>query len=904
MTRRAVSVGALAGEVAQHLIGCAQPGGAESRPLCLVPNSGVAATLRAEILRRLGGAPCWMPQFIVFHHLESVAATLGERSGALLAACADQAEPDSINDSDVRLRRLLHELLSEKGFFPARSGLQFTDMIAGLFQELTDANISLPESEKELLSELNIASDQIVAHSALSFEATLVAELWAAATSKDDPLLSATAGFIKAAEARQAPVVAVDNGRMTHRISEFLRRTNATVFEPKPGDAAQFLEGLWNPAAEAAEPGEGLVRHFSGYRLVATDSLERAAQAALLEIQQHLSEGRTSIAMIAFDRVLTRRVRALCERENILVDDDTGWIAATILAGATLTECLALATADTPNLDEWADFILAPGTFEGVANMGDKVPAAQALQLLAMEKKAPKLSELEESEEPVLAAAAAEIGALRRHLLGDDAQKRRKPIEWWLARTVELASGKGPGGGILGLFFAQDAVAQRLLRLLKRYADALPDDGSGRAASAVEFRAWLSHILENNTIRPSDIDSTVVITPFERAWLCRFDAAVLLGVDSRTLPSVPSFAVLNSTLRRQLGLEDRDAMIDRQRRQLAAFFECHQHVSAVWGSPNEAGETAVDSPYLSLLAKSLAEAGVDISKKLPAIEPPSAADFAVGAEATVPKDRIPGKIRVSEYDALMACPYRYFGQSMLGLREDRPSAAASYGQAVHRILENFAKARLDERDRGAEAWTREQAEARLHALSEEEFHSDALADRIGLWQWRRTIPKLLDWEEERQAEGWELVGAEIDMSREVEVGEGIKLEVRGKADRIERKSGAESIVDYKTGSSSVSGLTKTDGERPQLGMYAFTREPKTSECVALQCREDFKSHTLNPEEYSKKLSERLVKIFAQISEGVPMPANGVSGVCRHCDISGLCRRDHWGIRPSPDGERR
>ena len=38
--------------------------------------------------------------------------------------------------------------------------------------------------------------------------------------------------------------------------------------------------------------------------------------------------------------------------------------------------------------------------------------------------------------------------------------------------------------------------------------------------------------------------------------------------------------------------------------------------------------------------------------------------------------------------------------------------------------------------------------------------------------------------------------------------------------------------------------------------------------------------------------ERLTAAFAALRAGAAMPAHGVDSVCRWCEASGLCRRDH------------
>jgi ATP-dependent helicase/nuclease subunit B len=41
------------------------------------------------------------------------------------------------------------------------------------------------------------------------------------------------------------------------------------------------------------------------------------------------------------------------------------------------------------------------------------------------------------------------------------------------------------------------------------------------------------------------------------------------------------------------------------------------------------------------------------------------------------------------------------------------------------------------------------------------------------------------------------------------------------------------------------------------------------------------------------VAARLQSDVQRIADGAPLPAIGVSAVCEHCEMRGLCRRDYW-----------
>ena len=71
---------------------------------------------------------------------------------------------------------------------------------------------------------------------------------------------------------------------------------------------------------------------------------ETLAEATATAVLQHLNAGRAPVALLAQDRVVVRRVRALLGRQGVPVLDETGWTLATTPAAAAL---MALLRANT-----------------------------------------------------------------------------------------------------------------------------------------------------------------------------------------------------------------------------------------------------------------------------------------------------------------------------------------------------------------------------------------------------------------------------------------------------------------------------------------------------------------------------------------------------------------------------
>ncbi|MGE1076359.1 hypothetical protein ACQJ22_27955, partial [Pseudomonas fragariae (ex Marin et al. 2024)] len=69
-------------------------------------------------------------------------------------------------------------------------------------------------------------------------------------------------------------------------------------------------------------------------RFTVCRDFEDEAQRSAAQVIQHVARGETPVALIALDRVLLRRVRALLDRQGMAIDDESGWMLSTTRAGA------------------------------------------------------------------------------------------------------------------------------------------------------------------------------------------------------------------------------------------------------------------------------------------------------------------------------------------------------------------------------------------------------------------------------------------------------------------------------------------------------------------------------------------------------------------------------------------
>ena len=189
-----------------------------------------------------------------------------------------------------------------------------------------------------------------------------------------------------------------------------------------------------------------------------------------------------------------------------------------------------------------------------------------------------------------------------------------------------------------------------------------------------------------------------------------------------------------------------------------------------------------------------------------------------------------------------------------------------------------------------------------------------------LRDWQKQIPSFVEWQLQREAEGWQYHDAELSVGFTIILtdADGIEreIEIAGRADRFDvntNQSNVAAVIDYKN-----QGITKIKkrAERllddPQLLIYARAvnenaiaahlpgRTIEQAEWVSLKA--DLKkakdrivrAHPVEKmpemmEQFSEQLREDLEVLWAR----KPMKAFAPDSVCQYCEARGICRKGMW-----------
>jgi ATP-dependent helicase/nuclease subunit B len=618
------------------------------------------------------------------------------------------------------------------------------------------------------------------------------------------------------------------------------------------------------------------VAHATVARRWLCDGLEGEAQAAVLAVLEALDSGHVPVALIAQDRLVVRRIRALLERAHVALRDETGWTLSTARSAARL---LALLRAADPaaGRDALLDWLKCEA-FDP--------PAVQQLE-----------AAWRRGSEPEARAQA----------LWDSAQGHLQPLRFsgyrslaaWL-RALDVAV------PAMLRSLADDAAGRPLLAAL--HLDGQSSEPAWLAAAESTqfdlpgFSSWVEATLEAASfVPPGAPDASVVITPMPSAMLRPFAAIVMPGCDNLHLgDAAVTPGLLPEPMLRDFGMNS--AQRQRARERLAFSHLLRAPNLTLLRRRSDDGEPLA----WSLLVDHAWQVRRRLGQPAPEAE---AAPLPCRVVLPAPHSRpapgastvLPSRLSASSVEALRACPYRFFALTLLGLREAPEFEAAlekrDYGTWLHGVLLRFHAARPVS---DAAATDR----ARLLAAADAEQAALAL-DAAQLLPFRAAFQSFavqyLEWLHARDAEGWRFEAGEVSLKRNDPRLQGVQLD--GRIDRIDAHAADASrqLVDYKTGSAqSLKQRVAEPLEDTQLAFYAALMADVDGKSLvraiylALDDRKPPQpiEHP-NVSASAEQLVEGLAHDLARLRAGAGLPALGEGNVCEYCEARGLCRRDHW-----------
>lgn len=605
------------------------------------------------------------------------------------------------------------------------------------------------------------------------------------------------------------------------------------------------------------------------------DGLEDEAAATAAQVIAALDAGRVPVALVALDRVLVRRVRALLERHGVRLVDETGWTLSTTRAAAALMSRLKAAApgagADTRLdwLKTWPPALARPRALEALeAAWRREVDPPAAAQALWDE-------------------AQAQLAPWRA--------RRERPLVDWLQLLADNLAQDGSRDALQ----ADAAGTQVLAALRLEAADAAWRDAAGATRlDLAGFAAWADATLEAAQFVPQPVAADVVLTPLARAIGRPFGEVVVPAADAQHLGAVePAPGLLPETMADALGVDT--ALRRRERQRLAFARLLHAPSVTLLRRQREGDEPLAPSPEVEALALAAAQRGAPWPAETAWVPAWQAVDPApVQRPLPVAAADLPSKLSASTIDTLRTCPYRFYARAVLRLYEADELEAGlekrDYGNWLHGVLHRFHRDRIV----GADDHAALQAAADAETTERDLDAAELLPFRASF---EGFAPAYLAWLAGRDAAGWRWHEGEV--ARQVLSPALAPVRLEGRLDRLDvAPDGALQLIDYKTGRTDLLKKKVAEPlEDTQLAVYAAL-EPRARSAIYLSLDDPAAPLAIEHPGVADTAAQMLGHLGAELERlraGAALPALGEGAPCDTCEARGLCRRDHWAEPEAP-----
>ncbi len=636
--------------------------------------------------------------------------------------------------------------------------------------------------------------------------------------------------------------------------------------------AAQFDERALSLALVPAESPDDAPAPPALHNAVdAEDEAQRAAACVLA----HLAAGRSPVALVAQDRVLTRRIRGMLAERGVALRDETGWTLSTTRAAASLMGLLRALPWDATT-DTVLDWLKNAPAFDASG-----VTRAE----VALRKTGVRFWRARPTTQPDIAAVAAQAEPLRSEL------QRTRPLGHWLrdVRAALQKAGQWPGlvRDIAGTALLEALHLQESSALVPQIAIPL-----SMRMSLQDFTSWVNQALESASFTPvHPPQAQVVILPLSQLLGRPMQAVVMPGCDEVRLAVSPEPPGLWTPAQRELlGLPSRAALATAARTAWN-YLLCMPHVDLLW-RVSEGGERLMPSGFvqeLLLTHKSAMAPDPRIQRQCTVQSTPRP----LPTGQTLPVARL----SASAYEDLRRCPYRFFALRQLKLQEadelESELGKRDFGNWLHTLLHHFHEALKAAPGQDLSARVAminiaaEQASTEL-GLSDSEFLPFAAI-------WPRVRSGYLQWLDKHEASGAQFEEGEV--WKDMPLG---TVTLIGKLDRIDQlPDGSHLVMDYKTEApSTTAGRIKNAHEDTQLAFYAALLTDDTLAAAYVNLGEKEATKTYEQTEIvdlRDALIQSILSDMARIAKGTPLPALGEGKACDFCAARGLCRKDFWTV---------
>jgi ATP-dependent helicase/nuclease subunit B len=799
-------------------------------------------------------------------------------------------------------------------------------------------------------------------------EAEVLLIFWRYLSDTGNPIVRkhlALAAYLQAAKQAQhsrpfiwvqtADGLASDRAVMQRFMDEYVAHAPVIDISLNWNDVGLWPEALSAGEAEASQAKQDAIHNAKAayrgqWRLLSANRFEELAWMAAKSVEQHIIAGKKNIALVAQDRLAARRTRALLARFGpaLAIRDETGWKLSTTRAAASVHSWLSLIRApkEGPSAADLLEFLQNP--FVDIPAILGKDPQDCNGLIAELEDRLIAAQAHSGWESFYIAMEGVRYGTVFRQapanpLLLELLQFVRGRAVQWRSKNVDVIQAYQQFQGDINAFgmaktLAEDSAGKQLLDVLLTLE--LPLQPNAIKSIQLRLTEWinlLSSAIEDASYQEDSkqAHANLSILPLSSTRLREFDAVVMVGCDENQLPAFsepPLF--FSEALNRLLHGSTIEHEFKQQARDLSQLLVSCPAVDLLWQSKSSNGEPIRAAAWIQRLQMALPDWKMETQTTCSGgVKRVGTSVRTDGASAT-PNAALPLPLSMSPsaYRTLRDCPYRYYVRSLLGLRKqhgfDEGIDASLAGQTIHAVLHQFFRALKthEQTNLAAIAYGSDTRRAwmtqHLNQVSERIFARFIEGDErvLGvLRDWQKQIPSFIEWQLQREAEGWHYLDGEIhvgfDLPFTTEDGELRMMRIEGYVDRIDTNmhSASAAVLDYKHQTvKKVRDRAESVLDDPQLLIYARAvtdadsklpmqgRTVTDAEWVALKTEIKNSHGSAERSVTVADLADTAIQSMAQITEDVELlwarktlNAFAPDSVCRYCESRGICRKGMW-----------
>jgi ATP-dependent helicase/nuclease subunit B len=669
--------------------------------------------------------------------------------------------------------------------------------------------------------------------------------------------------------------------------------------------------------------------------LMSPPSFEKLAWATVQRVALHIKEDRKNIAIIAQDRLVVRRVRALLARyEGISIHDATGWKLSTTGVAAAINSWIEIVRSpEGPNLHQWMGFLKNPliDWSQVIHKIDPNFDLAQIDNWMNYLDQ-----QLLERMDGIGWSAIFNVFQRKSsddRIFGSELNtKAFNTLSLKVIQLLTLKCNEWQGQFQNGFFYSHLLLTQlQQLEMAKKLEKdeagqtflSLLDDLMKMNGVNLQANSWFSLLdlgMEESsfTEKTSRSSINIYIIPLSAMRLHQYDAVLVVGCDDEHFPSKRKEGLIFSkNLMRELGLSSIEDDYQQQARDLSQLMQSHQYVDFLWQEYQKAGEKNRRTSWLTRLISSIDgfnEKSFQIESKETNYSPVKKSKAILGGEHPL----LPSQLSPSSYKILRECPYRFYVTRSLKISSPKAYAEESIygeiGQLLHSILDKFyrilkVESEVNQELSSGEEYRRAWMIQKLTEISNSEWLNLTQINGKFLGNqhlWNEQITTFINWQLNHEKNGWKVYQSEAPFEYDFKINDSYTIKIRGKIDRIDLRNEEALILDYKVqGQKKLQDREKHFNDDPQLLMYAMALDQQSIssthpvnevEWVSLKPDANDKEIYLSKEvnqELRRELEIQIQGDFQSLWQGKPLVASGPNHVCQYCDVRGICRKGMW-----------